>query len=96
VNTFKSIQNPLLPTKQADVIITHDIMTSRDVEFEIMPTPKLQTPNKKEMFEFTLGQPLNSLNGTLNAKEKWKAEQQKQKGGTYLKQKHLDVTMVKD
>ena len=79
----------MLPPKQADGIISHDIMSSRDVEFEIMPTPKLQTPNKKEMFEFTLGQP-------LNGKEKWKAEQQKQKGGTYLKQKHLDVTMIKD
>ena len=41
VNTFKAIENPLLLSKQAETTITHEILTCRDIESEIMPTPKL-------------------------------------------------------
>jgi len=41
VNTFKAVENPLLLSKQAETAITHEILTCRDIESEVMPTPKL-------------------------------------------------------
>jgi len=46
------------------------------------------------MFEFTLGKPMEMPKSL--SKEKWKAEPQRKKGGGYLKQKQLDVTLDKE